>query len=216
MTVAETNDPKPSSSPTPRVAFYNPADGGGTMLDASAGLGEPLNVIISGLSSPEVLTDSGFFKWTKSIQLNQEFLGIHIGTPQTANLGDGNGPLPEIKVRRADYGIPFFGTLIESLIGGNHFRYWRQNGPKANSGALFLAVSHEENVTTHHNIEPDGYDKGRDELVARAVGTTRYWCTKYSTKVEMIKGLLPVGAAGINHDIVIDGQVALLTIQIVL
>lgn len=56
-----------------------------------------------------------------------------------ANLGDGNGPKPEIKVLRQDYGIPLIGTGIESLFGGNHFRYWRQDGPTANSGALFLA-----------------------------------------------------------------------------
>lgn len=65
--------------------------------------------------------------------------GIHIGTPQTANLGDGNGPQNEIKVMRQDFGVPAIGTGVESLTGGNHFRYWRQNGPKANTGALFLA-----------------------------------------------------------------------------
>lgn len=56
-----------------------------------------------------------------------------------ANLGDGHGPKPEIKVIRQDYGIPFIGAGLETLIGGNHFRYWRQDGPTANSGALFLA-----------------------------------------------------------------------------
>ncbi|GJJ13523.1 hypothetical protein Clacol_007777 [Clathrus columnatus] len=130
------------------VDFYPPAAGGGTMLDASAGLGEPLNVsdddltglvIISGKSSPEVLTDDGFLNWSRSIGFDEEFLGLHIGTPQTANLGDGNGPQPEIKVRRQNFGILFIGSLFETLGGGDHFRYWRQNGPTANSGALFLA-----------------------------------------------------------------------------
>jgi hypothetical protein len=65
--------------------------------------------------------------------------GVHIGNPQTANLGDGNGSLNEIKVIRQDFGDPSAGTCLESVIGGNHFRYWRQNGPTANSGALFLA-----------------------------------------------------------------------------
>jgi hypothetical protein len=65
--------------------------------------------------------------------------GIHIGTPQTANLGDGHGSQNEIKVIRQDFGDPVIGTGGESLIGGNHFRYWRQNGPTANTGALFLA-----------------------------------------------------------------------------
>jgi hypothetical protein len=30
-------------------------------------------------------------------------------------------------------------TCIESIVGGNHFRVFRQNGPTANTGALFLA-----------------------------------------------------------------------------
>lgn len=67
------------------------------------------------------------------------FEGMHRGTAQLANLGDGNGPLPEIKVIRQNFSLPLIGTGIESLIGGNHFRYWRQNGPNANTGALFLA-----------------------------------------------------------------------------
>ena len=40
---------------------------------------------------------------------------------------------------RNDYGNPDIGTCWESLVGGNHLRMWRQNGPNANTGALFLA-----------------------------------------------------------------------------
>ncbi|KAF8573539.1 hypothetical protein K439DRAFT_1665774 [Ramaria rubella] len=207
--------PAPTPPNPKAVEFYPPAAGGGAMLDVSAGLGEPLNVIISGTSSPDVLTDNGFLNWARSIGFSTEFLGIHIGTPQPANLGDGNGPQNEIKVIRQDYGLPSVGTGVESLIGGNHFRYWRQNGPLANSGALFLAVSHEENVTTHHNIEPDGYDKGRDELVKRAVGKTSYGGVHYETISRNITGLLEAGTTGINHDIAIDGIVVLLTVNIV-
>lgn len=64
------------------VAFTNPASNGGSQLDSSAGLGEPLNassssqnrcashvfdiqVIISGLSSPEVLTTWGIITWAR-------------------------------------------------------------------------------------------------------------------------------------------------------
>ncbi|KAF8525761.1 hypothetical protein BU17DRAFT_41281 [Hysterangium stoloniferum] len=199
------------------VEFYPPAAGGGTMLDVSGGptLGEPLNVIISGTSSPAVLTDDGVLNWARSIGFSTEFMGLHLGTPQTANLGDGNGVQNEIKVIRQDYGSVVLGTGIESLVGGNHFRYWRQNGPTANSGALFLATSHEQDVTQHHNIVPNGYDKGRDELVARAVGQTSHGGVKYSTTSREITGLLPVGATGINHNIAIDGKVVLLTITII-
>ncbi|KAF8529885.1 hypothetical protein JB92DRAFT_2825755 [Gautieria morchelliformis] len=186
------------------VAFFSPTDGGGSMLDSSAGLGEPLNVIISGLSSPDVLTDDGLLNWANSIGFSTECLGIHIGTPQTANLGDGNGPLNEIKVIRQDFGNSETGTCLESAIGGDHFRYWRQNGPTANSGALFLAVSHEE-------VELLSY---YDELVSAATGTTSFGGVTYSTTAEAVTGLLEAGSAGINHGIAIDGIVQLLTITI--
>jgi hypothetical protein len=62
------------------------------MLDnAGNGLGEPLNVIISGLSSPAVLTDAGIVNFAKAIGFSTECLSIHLGAPQSANLGDGNG-----------------------------------------------------------------------------------------------------------------------------
>jgi len=197
------------------VDFFPPMQGGGAMLDVSGGLGEPLNVIISGKSSPKVLTDDGLLRWANSIGFSYEFMGMHRGTVQLANLGDGNGPLPEIKVIRQNFSLPLIGTGIESLIGGNHFRYWRQNGPNANSGALFLAVSHEKNVTEHHMIVANGYDQGRDELVAKAVGHTSHLGTTYTTTAQKLTGLLTPGAQGINHDIPTDGDVYLLTITIV-
>jgi hypothetical protein len=40
---------------------------------------------------------------------------------------------------RNDYGNPDVGACWESLVGGNHLRLWRQNGPKAHTNALFLA-----------------------------------------------------------------------------
>ncbi|GJJ13464.1 hypothetical protein Clacol_007718 [Clathrus columnatus] len=192
---------QPTLATSSDVDFAPPNEGGGSMLDMSKvggsmldmsggdGLGEPLNV-----GSPSS--------------------GIHIGIHQPANLGDGNGPLNEIKVRRENFGIKIFGTLFETLAGGNHFRYWRQNGPAANTGALFLAVSYEKNVFTLHSIATDGYDRGRDNFVARAVGKTSYNGVRYSTTSKTIEGLLPIGANGINHDIPIDGGVALLTITI--
>ncbi|KIJ35564.1 hypothetical protein M422DRAFT_139913, partial [Sphaerobolus stellatus SS14] len=96
-------------------------------------------VIISGKSSPKVLTDDGFLNWARSIGFSHEFLGLHSGVLQTASLGDRNGPLPEIKVIRQNFNIPIIGTGIECLIEGNHVRYWRQNGAKGNTGAHFLA-----------------------------------------------------------------------------
>ena len=51
-----------------------------------------------------------------------ECLGIHLGDPQSANLGDGNGWVNQTVELRQDYGESTVGTCLESLTGGNHFR----------------------------------------------------------------------------------------------
>ena len=51
-----------------------------------------------------------------------ECLGIHLGAPQSANLGDGNGWVNQTIELREDYGSASIGTCLESAIGGNHFR----------------------------------------------------------------------------------------------
>lgn len=53
------------------------------------------------------------------------------------------------------------GTCAESLFGGNHLRMFRQDGPNANTDALFLAVSQEKDLKEHHTVDDDGYNKGR-------------------------------------------------------
>lgn len=199
--------------------FFSPLDGGGSQLDVAVpGLGEPMNVIISGLSDPRVLTDDGFLNWARSVNMDNECLDLHLGGPQSADLGDGNGPVNQTVEMREDFGVTIFGTCVESLIGGNHLRVFRQNGTEANSGALFLAVSKEENLEEHHTISPNGYDVGRDELVASALnngGTTSHDDVTYKATSQNITGLLTPGTNGINHDIAIDGVVVLLTISIV-
>ncbi|KAF8126328.1 hypothetical protein EV363DRAFT_1174448 [Boletus edulis] len=198
------------------ITYYDPTAGGGSMLDnAGDGYGEPLNVIISGLSFPDVLTDDGILNYARAIGFSTECLGIHSGNPQSADLGDGNGYANQTVELREDYGSVDAGTCLESVIGGNHFRIYRQNGPLANSGALFLAVSKEEPATDNHHIVPDGYDIGRDELVSWAVGQTSYGDVSYSTTAQNITGLLAPGSAGVNHDISQDGIVTLLTVTII-
>ncbi|EGF97025.1 uncharacterized protein MELLADRAFT_124007, partial [Melampsora larici-populina 98AG31] len=198
-----------------KVPYYLPSDGGGQSLNKipSNGLGEPLNVIISAKSSPEVLTDSGFAKFAKSIGFSQECLGLHLGDIQSANLGDGNGWLNQKKVYRQDYGDPLLGSCLESLIGGNHFRYWRQDGAKASSGALFLTVSSEEDSEKSHKIISNGYNLGRDRLVRNATEiNTTFGNRNYSTKVQYVSGMLAPGSVGVNHGISQDGRVAVLTV----
>jgi len=175
--------------------------------------GEPLNVIISGLSSPEVLTDAGFFNFARAIGYDREFLGLHRGSPQSANLGDGNGWVNEHVELRQSY--PILGTALETLIGGKHFRVFRQNGPLANSGALFLSSSKEMNLTQHHNIIPDGYNINRDAIASAAIGKTSHNGVTYFTRVRDVVGLLEPGVKGVNHNISQDGIVVLLTVTIV-
>ncbi|KAJ4495277.1 hypothetical protein C8R41DRAFT_902408 [Lentinula lateritia] len=206
----------PLVTPRQGVDFFNPTTNGGSMLDdAGNGLGEPLNVIISGFSSPDVLTESGFENYAKAIGFSTECLGIHIGGPQSANLGDGNGLVNQTVELRQDYGDSVLGTCLESLIGGNHLRLYIQNGPEADSGALFLAVSKEEDASDNHDIVPDGYDIGRDELSAAAIGTTSFDGVTYSTTGMNLTGLLAPGSTSVNHGIATDGITTLLTVTIV-
>ncbi|KAJ6494937.1 hypothetical protein DFH09DRAFT_1052713 [Mycena vulgaris] len=198
------------------VDFINPTDGGGSWLDKSAGLGEPLNVVISAQSSPEVLKLDGFLQYAQAIGFDVECLGLHIGNPQTANLGDGRGDVNETEVLRASFGIPGVGTCLESLTGGNHFRVF----PQASSGAIFLAVSKEEDVEESHNIVPDGYNIGRDLLVAGAVGKKtgfdgkKFKFTTYNTVLTEVTGLIAPGSEGVNHGIAQDGVIKVLTVTI--
>ncbi|TFK53857.1 hypothetical protein OE88DRAFT_1710971 [Heliocybe sulcata] len=198
------------------VAYYDPNANGGSMLDSvgSSGLGEPLNIILSGLSSPAVLTDAGVLNYARAIGFSEECFGIHQGGPQTANLGDGNGYTDQLVELRQDYGSAGVGTCLESLVGGNHFRIWRQNGTEANSGALFFATSQEEDVTEHHTIVPDGYNIGRDLLAQAAVGTTSYGGVTYNTVANNVTGLLKPGVEGVNHNISTDGITTILTVTI--
>ncbi|KAI0829677.1 hypothetical protein BC628DRAFT_1057814 [Trametes gibbosa] len=193
--------------------FVNPANGGGSMLiDAGNGLGEPMNVIISGQSSNQILNEDGIINYARAIGFSTECFGIHLGNPFSANLGDGHGPVNQTVELRQDYGDAGVGTCLESLIGGNHFRVYFQNGPSADTGAAFLAVSKEKPATDNHDIVTDGYDIGRDELVAAAVGTTSFGGITYSTSAQNVSGLLPVGSNGVNHGIALDGIATVLTV----
>ena len=53
----------------------------------------------------------------RSFLYSTEALGIHIGTKQKANTGDGRGYTDEIAVIRQDFGSPELGSLLESVFG---------------------------------------------------------------------------------------------------
>ncbi|KZV99419.1 hypothetical protein EXIGLDRAFT_738978 [Exidia glandulosa HHB12029] len=202
-------------------AYFNPYDNGGSLLNIATQdnpqLGEPLNVIISANSSPDVLTEKGFLNYVRSLGMSNECLNQHQGAPQLANLGDGAGNIPQEAEYRDDFGVSIFGlgTCLESLVGGNHLRVYRQSGADHPTGALFLAVSKEEDLSEHHTISEDGYNAGRDELADRASKGTKHDGVHYQTTITRIDGLMPSGSDGVNHGIAMDGKVLLFTVSIV-
>ncbi|EIM85776.1 uncharacterized protein STEHIDRAFT_147412 [Stereum hirsutum FP-91666 SS1] len=229
----------PSSSSkraVPSQGFYDPRDNGGTWLTTVAdtsplGLSEPINAVILGTSDQAVLVDSsengGLRNYFNSFDMASECLGQHSGNDQGANLGDGNGLLNETAVIRYDYGDASIGTCKESIEGGNHFRYWVQDGEAANSGAVFMAVSYELPSSQGHDIIFNGYNLGRDWLVGNITSqpsilpTSTFNSTSatsslstsnltfsgqttangyvYLTTVTYVSGLLANGSDGINH-----------------
>ena len=106
--------------------WVDPSTGGGSMLDlVHNGMREPINVIISGLSDPYILSDAGLRDYVRSIGFSFECLDLHIGNLQRADLGDGRGWQTEMfeyrQTGRWDPGR-WVGSCAESLLGGNHFR----------------------------------------------------------------------------------------------
>lgn len=162
------------------------------------------------------MSDHGLLEYVQSIGFSFECLHLHGGGHQHANLGDGNGFQPQlIEYRELMYhGSPgvWLGSCWESLAGGNHFRVWRQNGTEADTGAWFLAVSKEENLFKHHTIVPNGYDVGRDLLVESATQGSRFGKRAWMANVTYVDHLLRPGSRGVNHNITIDGRVAVLTV----
>jgi len=209
-----------------------------------AGQSEPVNVILLGTSDAAVLvdqsTDGGLRNWYLSLGFSSECLGQHEGSDQAVNLGDGHGYLNETAVIRWDYGDPSLGTCKETIEGGNHFRYWVQNGPSADSGAVFMALSYEEPIAEEHDIIVNGYNLARDWFIGNATsqgsiidtaavsntstfsGSTQYGGYTYQSSVQYISGLLPNTSVGINHNLTVsvngvpacDGLVALVEVKI--
>ncbi|TXT10601.1 hypothetical protein VHUM_02106 [Vanrija humicola] len=202
------------------------------------GLGEPLNVIISANSDPEVLVDStfkgGFQNYMLSAGLSTECLGGNFGSKQNASLDATHRNETQIGVLRQNYGDPYLGACKETFDGGQHLRYWRQNS----TNALFLAVSVEMSLDKQHDIVPNGYNLGRDYLVGNLTGiqidsrnvsnatvftgNSTWGNYTYATEARYVSNLLNQSSDGVNHYITvevddypaIDGLVAVLTVKI--
>ncbi|KAK7472776.1 hypothetical protein VKT23_000884 [Stygiomarasmius scandens] len=225
--------------------FYVPTSNGGSLLTTvpdtfPPGQAEPINMILSGNSDPDVLQDTpeGLLNYFLSLSFSGECLGQHRGNRQQADLGDGRGLVNETAVIRYDYGDPTLGTCKESQQGGNHFRYWVQNGSLADSGAVFMAVSYEKSQDEGHDIVPNGYNFGRDYIVGNISGSpiptpslrnsstfsgsTSSNGYTYSSTITYLSGLLSNTSEGINHNLTVstdnsnavDGLIALVEVRI--
>ena len=105
-------------------------------------------------------TNGGLQNFFLSFGFGGECLGQHVGSDQAANLGDGHNYVNETAEMRWDYGDPQFGTCKESIQGGDHFRYWTQNGPDGNrlvphhilfyAGTVIFALSHPAALFSWH------------------------------------------------------------------
>ncbi|CAD6576879.1 MAG: hypothetical protein CYPHOPRED_006111 [Cyphobasidiales sp. Tagirdzhanova-0007] len=195
------------SSDASRVAFYPPLSYSTAWDGDNGGRGEPLNVIISGLSHASILTQAGLLKYVKTLGFEPECLNLHFGGAQTAHLADGNDWHEQVYEIRQAY-FPIFGTCVQSAVGGNHFRAWKQNGTLADSGAWFLALSLEYDFRRYHNIKPNGYDHGRDDF-ARAAHRGHH---HYVSDVKYLDLIQP--GRKFNHGISTDGRVALIRVDL--
>lgn len=159
----------------------------------------------------------GFSDWLNALNFSDECLGLHLSTPARAAVSNSTPALLNF-LYREDFGkldASFSGSCLETLNGGYHFRGFRQR----QSGAWFLGASKEQNLTLAHNLVPDGYDLGRDEVVRRALiggGKDSRNCTWPAAKLMKVRGILRPddgGPSGLwNHDIGIDGVVKVLTV----
>lgn len=139
---------------------------------------------------------------------------------------------------RWNYGDPQLGTCKETVQGGNHFRYWVQDGPSANTGAIFLALSYEMPIAQQHDIVPNGYNLGRDWLIGNITqsviptanltngttysGSTSFANYTYQSDIQYLTGYLANTNDAVNHNITVgvngfnatDGFLALINVKI--
>mgnify|MGYP000704625912 CR=1 FL=1 len=102
------------------TGYTDPAANGGSSLGHFPGNtgGEPLNIVISGASSPEITTLAGFTLWSNALDFGKECFGLHSGAAMQANLGDGQGLRDQQGLYRDLYGEdPDIGACGESLVG---------------------------------------------------------------------------------------------------
>lgn len=173
---------------------------------------EPINVILTAGSFPTVpvadnatvalLQRNGLAQYLRALNYGDECLGLHLSTPAYADVGDGRGRRKLDFLYREDFGDPEGGTCRQTVLGGSHFRGWSQLVAADKPYAWFLAASNEQNLTLHHDIVPDGYDAGREEVVRRAQKGGRdpnTGCNYAPAEVWNETGVAAAAAGDANH-----------------
>ncbi|KAJ7140115.1 hypothetical protein C8R46DRAFT_1200815 [Mycena filopes] len=135
----------------------------GTFLPA----GEPLTVILAGSSDLTVLIDSQLDGSMRNLFLGvgfvSECLGQHKGTPQDADLGDGNGYVNETAVLRWDYGDPThrWGRARSRERAGTTSATGGRTARMPTAVPSSWLHRNEMPIAQGHNIVVNGYNLGR-------------------------------------------------------
>lgn len=223
--------------PNANLGFINPIELGGysnfTFINSPTTKPEPLNIVISGLSDfpsniyalsgqkaipsgnvTSILYEPhGLADYLNALNFSDECLHLHLSTPAMAAISSPNLHLLDF-LYREDFGVldaQTSGSCRETLEGGYHFRGFRQN----QTGAWFLGASQELNLTLKHDLVPNGYDLGRDEVVRRARigGVDGRGCTWPAAEVRDARGVLSRDdGSSWNHGIGIDGLVKVIIV----
>lgn len=153
------------------------------------------------------------------------------GDPQTimyADLGPNNQRVKQGSgsglngVLRWNYGMPDVGTCRETFEGGNHFRWFMQRS--RHGTAYFLATSLEQSLSNLHNVQTDGYNRGRDQVVniATQPGGIEWKGNKFQATVAWIEPgrLMNATSQNISHaemalpdQPIVDGRIAVLYVH---
>ncbi|ORY77819.1 hypothetical protein BCR37DRAFT_394904 [Protomyces lactucae-debilis] len=191
---------------------------------------EPLNVVVTIPSVPGVAPNVTITSWLLTLNISDEWRGIHLSGAVEADLGDGLCLRKLDFLYRENFGDPESGTLQQTINGGLHLRAWHYR-QIANSSVLpgrdiwFFGASTEESLQKKHTISDNGYDTGRDEIGRRAQ-EDHMIPVQQSTALTGTEGL-QWGAAAVttlvgiqqqavfNHDITSDGAVLLIEANLV-
>ncbi|BFZ55055.1 hypothetical protein PYCC9005_002093 [Savitreella phatthalungensis] len=191
---------------------------------------EPINIIVTadsfapgisdasdeelGNSTVALLKPGGLANWLRALDFADECLGLHLSTPAYANV-DERGLRRLDFLYREDFGDWPGGTCRQTLVGGHHFRGWTQlvdDGIKR--FAWLLAASQELDLEHHHDLVTDGYNRGRDEVVRRALqgGRDPVSLCHWGPAQVTYNSTLTSATSVYNHNMTTDGIISIIKV----